>query len=142
MPGPGVTATSSAAARISRKVSKPGIAHLVIPVNDQQSGHVSTRPLQARHGRDRTTFPGSDARNSTTQTQSSTMSLKMNSPVRFQAIGSVDRLHLTTPGVVKKNDHVMAKVTTPISDPIADSSGLNAPAASSAAITSSATPST
>jgi hypothetical protein len=30
--------------------------------------------------------------------------------VRFQAIGSVEKLHLTTSGVVTKNDHVMAKV--------------------------------
>ena len=58
---------------------------------------------------------GSDASNNTAQTQSNTMSLKMNSPVKFQAIGSVDKLHFTTPGVVKKNDHVTAKVTTPIS---------------------------
>ena len=59
--------------------------------------------------------------------------MKMNSPVRFHAIGSVEKLHLTTPGVVKKNDQVMAKVTTPISEPMADCSGLNAPAARSAA---------
>src|SRR5262249_14689933 len=63
------------------------------------------------------------------------------SPVKFQAIGSVDRLHFTTPGVVKKNDHVIAKVTTPISEPIADRSGLKAPAASSAAMVNSTTPS-
>ncbi len=77
---------------------------------------------------------GRDARNNTAQTHSRTMSLNMNSPVKFQAIGSVDRLHLTTPGVVKKNDHVMAKVITPISEPIADRIGLNAPAARSAAM--------
>jgi hypothetical protein len=29
---------------------------------------------------------------------------------------------------VKKNDHVIAKVTTPISEPTADSIGLKAPA--------------
>ena len=64
----------------------------------------------------------------------------MNSPVKFQAIGSVDQLHLTTPGVVKKNDHVMANVTMPISEPMADRIGLNAPAARSAAMPNSATP--
>src|ERR1700733_1316610 len=68
------------------------------------------------------------------------MSLNMNSPFRFQAIGSVDTLHLTTPGVVKKNDHVIAKVTTPINEPTADKIGLNAPAARSAAMPSSTTP--
>jgi hypothetical protein len=66
----------------------------------------------------------------------------MNSPVKFQAIGSVDKLHFTTPGVVKKKDHVIAKVTTPISEPTADRIGLNAPAASSAAIPNSTTPPT
>src|SRR6516165_8780284 len=85
---------------------------------------------------------GSDAGNRTTQTHSSTISLKMNSPVRFQAIGSVDKLHFTTPGVVKKNDHVMANVITPISAPMADRTGLNAPAASSTAMPSSDTPRT
>ena len=62
---------------------------------------------------------GSEASNNTTQTQSKTISLNTNSPARFQAIGSVDRLHLTSPGVVKKNDQVMAKVITPISEPTA-----------------------
>jgi len=38
------------------------------------------------------------------QTQNRTMSSKTNSPARFQAIGSVDQLHVTTPGVVKKKD--------------------------------------
>src|SRR6201995_1922454 len=90
--------------------------------------------------RDRTTDCGRDARNNTAQTQSRTISLKMNSPVRFQAIGSVDKLHLTTPGVVKKNDHVMAKVTIPISEPTADRIRLNPPAPRSAAIVNSATP--
>ena len=66
--------------------------------------------------------------------------MKMNSPVRFQAIGSVDQLHLTTPGVVKKNDHVMANVIMPISEPTADRIGLNAPAARSAAMPNSVTP--
>jgi hypothetical protein len=49
--------------------------------------------------RDRTTDRGKEAKNSTRQTQNRTMSLNMNSPFRFQAIGSVDTLHLTTPGV-------------------------------------------
>src|SRR5258708_28077939 len=84
--------------------------------------------------RDRTTDCGKEARNNTTQTQSRTMSLKMNSPVKFQAIGSVDKLHFTTPGVVKKKDHVIAKATTPITEPTADRLGLNAPAASTATI--------
>ena len=68
------------------------------------------------------------------------MSLNRNSPVRFHAIGSVDQLHFTTPGVVKKKDHVIAKVITPISELTADYTGLNAPAARSAAIPSSETP--
>jgi hypothetical protein len=51
------------------------------------------------------------------------MSLNMNSPVKFQAIGLVDKLHLTTSGVVKKNDHVMAKVTIPISEPMGGGAG-------------------
>src|ERR1700733_6772652 len=85
---------------------------------------------------------GKDARNNTAQTHNRTMSLKMNSPVKFQAIGSLDKLHLTTPGVVKKNDHVTAKVNTPISEPTADKSGLNAPAARSAAMPNSTTPRT
>src|SRR2546427_6513 len=59
---------------------------------------------------------------------------------KFKAIGSVDKLHLTTPGVVKKNDHVMAKVTIPISEPMADKIGLNAPATRSAAMPNSTTP--
>src|SRR5215510_693633 len=83
---------------------------------------------------------GSEASNSTIQTQSKTISLNMNSPAKFQAIGSVDRLHLTSPGVVKKNDQVVAKVITPISEPMADKIGLNAPAARSAAIPNSTTP--
>ncbi len=48
------------------------------------------------------------------------MSLYKNSPVKFHAIGSVDMLHLTTPGVEKKNDHVIANVTIPISEPSAN----------------------
>src|SRR6202000_2311213 len=91
--------------------------------------------------RNGTTDCGKEARNNTTQTQSKTISLKRNSPVRFQAIGSVERLHFTTPGVVKKKDQVIAKVPTPISDPAADKIGTNAPAASSAAVKSSTTPS-
>jgi hypothetical protein len=83
---------------------------------------------------------GRGARNNTTQTHSKTMSLNRNSPVKFQAIGSVDKLHLTTPGVVKKNDHVTAKVSTPISEPTAENIELNAPAASSAAMPNSTTP--
>src|SRR3954453_12046165 len=83
---------------------------------------------------------GSDARNSTTHTHSRTMSLNRNSPAKFQAIGSVERLHFTTPGVVKKNDHVIAKVITPRNEPSAERTGWNAPAASSAAIANSATP--
>src|SRR5215475_10662446 len=83
---------------------------------------------------------GNEASSSTRQTQNRTMSLKMNSPVRFHAIGSVDQLHFTTPGVVKKKDHVTAKVISPISEPTADNTGLNAPAARSAAIPSSETP--
>jgi hypothetical protein len=58
----------------------------------------------------------------------------------FHAMGSVDRLHLTTPGVVKKNDHVMMKVPTPISEPIADRMGTNAPAVSKVAVVSSTIP--
>ena len=90
--------------------------------------------------RDWITDCGKEARNKTAQTQSKTISLNRNSPVKFQAIGSVDKLHLTTPGVVKKNDHVIAKVPTPISEPTADKMGLKAPAASSAAVANSTTP--
>ena len=90
--------------------------------------------------RDCTTDCGKEARNNTAQTQSRTMSLNRNSPVRFQAIGSVDKLHLTTPGVVKKNDQVIAKVIMPINEPAADKAGLKAPAASKAAMTNSTTP--
>src|SRR5271163_1919146 len=73
----------------------------------------------SRHQSDRsgTTFFGSDVKNNTTQTQRRTTSLYKNSPVRFHAIGSVDRLHLTTPGVEKKNDHVIANVPIPIRVP-------------------------
>jgi hypothetical protein len=92
--------------------------------------------------RSRTTDCGREARNNTTQTHSRTMSLNRNSPVRFHAIGSDERLHLTTPGVVKKNDQVIAKVTMPINEPSADETGLKLPAASSAAITNSTTPRT
>src|SRR5579863_9550694 len=70
------------------------------------------------------------------------MSLNRNSPVRFQAIGSVDKLQTTTPGVVKKNDHVTRNVAIPMSEPSADRIGLNAPATRSAAMPSSATPRT
>jgi hypothetical protein len=42
---------------------------------------------------------------------------------------------------VKKNDHVTAKVRTPISEPMADNIGLKAPATRSAAMPNSTTPS-
>src|ERR1700752_2909598 len=84
---------------------------------------------------------GSDAKNKTTQTQRRTMSLYKNSPVRFQAIGSVDRFHFTTPGVEKKNDHVIANGQIPINEPSADSIGIRAPAARRAAVVNSTTPS-
>jgi hypothetical protein len=67
--------------------------------------------------------------------------LYKNSPVRFHAIGSVDKLHLTTPGVVKKNDHVIANVPIPINEPSADRIGINAPAARRAAVVNSIMPS-
>jgi hypothetical protein len=88
-----------------------------------------------------TTFFGSDARNNTIQTQRKTTSLNKNSPVRFHAIGSVDMLHLTTPGVEKKNDHVIANVPIPINEPSADRIGMNAPAARRAAVVNSIMPS-
>jgi hypothetical protein len=87
-----------------------------------------------------TTFFGSDARNNTIQTQRRTTSLYKNSPVRFHAIGSVDRLHLTTPGVEKKNDQVIANVPIPINEPRADRIGINAPAVRRAAVVNSTTP--
>src|SRR3984957_7660290 len=90
--------------------------------------------------RDWITDCGKEARNNTAQTQSKTISLNRNSPVRFQAIGSVDQLHLTTLGVVKKNDHVIANVITPIKEPTTDRIGLKAPATSNAAMASSAAP--
>ena len=67
-----------------------------------------------------TTFFGSDVRNNTIQTPRRTRSLNKNSPARFHAIGSADRLHLTTPGVDNKNDHVIANVPIPIKEPSAD----------------------
>src|SRR5215467_4785225 len=88
-----------------------------------------------------TTFFGSDAKNNTIQTQRRTTSLYKNSPVRFHAIGSVDTLHLTTPGVEKKNDHVIANVPIPINEPSADRIGINAPAARRAAVVNSIMPS-
>src|SRR6476660_7713163 len=88
-----------------------------------------------------TIFFGSDAKNNTIQTQRRTTSLYKNSPVRFHAIGSVDRLHLTTPGVVKKNDQVIANVPIPINEPSADRIGINAPAARRAAVVNSIMPS-
>jgi hypothetical protein len=84
---------------------------------------------------------GSDAKNNTIQTQRRTTSLYKNSPVRFQTIGSADTLHLTTPGVEKKNDHVIANVPIPINEPSADRSGINAPAARIAAVVNSIMPS-
>src|SRR5262245_62777171 len=80
----------------------------------------------SRHQFDRSgmTFFGSDAKNNTIQTQRRTTSLYKNSPVRFHAIGSVDMLHLTTPGVEKKNDHVIANVPIPINEPSADRIGI------------------
>lgn len=84
---------------------------------------------------------GSDVKNKTIQTQSKTMSLYKNSPVKFHAIGSVDMLHRTAPGVEKKNDHVIANVPIPINDPSADRIGTNAPAVRSAAVVNSMTPS-
>src|SRR5260370_33482625 len=88
-----------------------------------------------------TTVYGSDDKNNTNQTQRSTSSLYKNSPVRFHAMGSVDTLHLTTPGVEKKNDHVIANVPIPINEPSADRSGINAPAARRAPVVSSIMPS-
>src|SRR4051794_24902677 len=102
----------------------------------------SVRESRLQEERDPMKDCGRDAKNSTTQTHSKTMSLNMNSPVRFHAIGSVDTLHETTPGVVKKNDQVMTNVTMPMSEPIADTIGLNAPTARSAAMPSSTTPRT
>ena len=61
--------------------------------------------------------------------------------MRFHAIGSVDMLHLTTPGVEKKNDHVIANVAIPIDEPSADRIGINAPAARIAAVVNSIVPS-
>jgi hypothetical protein len=56
-------------------------------------------------------------------------------------IGSVDMLHLTAPGVEKKNDHVIANVPIPINEPSADRIGMNAPAARRAAVVNSIMPS-
>ena len=68
------------------------------------------------------------------------MSLYRNSPARFHAIGSVEMLHLTTPGVVKKNDQVMINVSVPIKALRAERKGMNAPAASNTAVVSSIVP--
>jgi hypothetical protein len=87
------------------------------------------------------TFFGSEAKNNTIQTHRRTTSLYKNSPARFHAIGSVDTLHLTTPGVEKKNDHVIANVPIPINEPSADRMGINAPAARTAAVVNSIVPS-
>src|SRR6478735_6096191 len=100
------------------------------------------KPLYAQPVRSRTTDCGNEARNNTAQTHSRTMSLNRNSPARFHAIGSVDRLHVTTPGVVKKNDHVIAKVIMPMNEPSADKTGLKLPATSSFVIMNPAPPRT
>src|SRR5215475_4336050 len=50
-------------------------------------------------------------------------------------------LHLTTPGVEKKNDQVIANVPIPINAPRADRIGTNAPAARRAAVVNSMVPS-
>src|ERR1700739_1457479 len=110
---------------------------------DQRAGgprsvpHFATEP----GNRSGTNSLGREARNNTTHTQSRTTSLNKNSPVRFHAIGSVEKLHFTTPGVEKKNDQVMQNVPIPISAPNADAIGIKAPAARSAAVVSSMTPS-
>src|SRR5262249_8093531 len=101
-------------------------------------------PAQARdHQFDRSATPffGSDATNNTIQTQRGTTSLYKNSPVWFHATGCVDMLHLTAPGVEKKNDHVIANVPIPINEPSADRIGINAPAARRAAVINSIIPS-
>ena len=67
--------------------------------------------------------------------------MNKNSPVRFHAIGSVDKLHLTTRGVEKKNGHVIANIPIPINDPSADRIGINAPAARTVAVVNSIMPS-
>src|SRR3954463_15687799 len=82
-----------------------------------------------------------NVKNSTIQTQRRTTFLYRNSPVRFQAIGSVDTLHLTTPGVEKKNDHVIANVPRPINEPSADRIGINAPTPRRTAVVNSIMPS-
>jgi hypothetical protein len=43
-------------------------------------------------------FLGIEAKSKTTQTHRRTMSLNRNSPVKFHAIGSVEKLHFTTSG--------------------------------------------
>src|SRR3569623_2959935 len=83
---------------------------------------------------------GSEAESNTTQTLSKTKSLNKNSPVKFQAIGSEDRLHFSTPVVVKKKDQVIANVTIPMKEPRADKIGTNAPAASIIATANSTIP--
>jgi hypothetical protein len=114
-----------------------------IPAIARFSLDVLANSSSSRHQSDRcgATFFGSDVKNNTIQTQRRTASLYKNSPVRFHAIGSVDTLHLTTPGVEKKNDHVIANVPTPINEPSADRIGINAPAARRAAVVNSIVPS-
>src|SRR6202041_1321786 len=100
-----------------------------------------SEPVQPRvSSRSGTILGDREARKSTAQTQRRTTSLNRNSPVRFQAIGSVEKLHFTTPGVVKKNDQVIRNVAVPTSDPSADMSGSNAPTANKTAVLSSTTP--
>jgi hypothetical protein len=88
------------------------LAVTVLPIRFQR--HIPLRDI--RIDRSGTTFFGREAKNNTIQTQRRTISLYKNSPVRFHAIGSVDMLHLTTPGVEKKNDHVIANVPIPTNE--------------------------
>jgi hypothetical protein len=99
---------------------------------------VSSRRQFDRSG---TNFFGSDAKYNTIQAQRRTTSLYKNPPVRFRIIGSVDTLHLTTAGVEKKNDHVIANVPIPINEPSIDRTGINAPIARRPAVVNSIRPS-
>src|SRR5882757_3899260 len=63
--------------------------------------------------------------------------------LEYELAGQIpgDRISRQTPfDDTRRRDHVMAKVTIPISEPMADKIGLNAPATSSAAMPSSTTP--
>jgi hypothetical protein len=115
------------------------LGHLLLA--KKAAAHRATPTPRHQFDRSGTTFFGSEAKNSTIQTQRRTTSLYKNSPVRFHAIGSVDTLHLTTPGVEKKKDHVSANVPIPINEPSADRIGINAPAARIAAVVNSIMPS-